>query len=186
MVLSSEEIWLQIQQSFWLAPSWNMQFPLSISPCLRRFTVLRHLFALETKVTPRILPLTLDHIMTSNWTVQSREKLTRINRNSSSWKGLSSAITYLYHLKFSPDGRFLFFADTRLGEPLSLLVFKFDVETGLDFTLVQGTRTTFDPDSDHFRAVEMILHPTKTLLAVSMIRLVLTWDFDSGGHVTPK
>ena len=183
--LDYQEVWKQLQQSGWynstqIQPTsesrWRVQFPVAICPSCNAFIALRTIFGLDTRksdqVKPRFrssfLPLDFDRDMRKSW---------RTERLSiGSW----SPQLYLYWMKFSLDGRFLFFLDHESPLELHLAVFQLDLTRRIQVTLVNLERLKSPPGILEMQYNKSTFNPKVHALAFILASSVFFWDFTRG------
>ena len=172
--LAQEEVRLQLLQSVNVderKSRWYIQFPITVSQSISRFTVLGTVYSLSldsdnqgAKLQSRTLPLECDPAMTGAWKVSSYR--TYGNHRQ----------TYAYWTRLTPDGGLLFVMDDnncaiyRLSESETL-----EAELQASFTFQFSMRISLTELGDN--PIEIALHPEKEILAFTRGHVVFLWSF---------
>jgi hypothetical protein len=200
--LDANEVQLQMQQSLWgdktttdefvtACGDLKLQFPLSISPDVRSFAVLRTVYALdnasktELRLHSFVLPMDTNDDLERNWTLRSNEDDTSDMKAPAKsyfndWSTHDSLYEYLYWTCFSPDGNLLFWIDSEFAEPSTISVFTIHTNNKLSVSLLSSLSTHMIGFDEKNRGVSVSFHPSKPLLAFSLADTVFLWAFKNG------
>lgn len=187
--LNPEEVKLQMQQSLWRDQNVNekfnptdielkLQFPVSISPDVRTFVVLRTVYVLredeenELRLHSSMLPMDFNERNTHNWTLRPEFENADQSVNEIFYE-------YLYWMYFSPDGNNIFFIDNEFGEPSTIAVLEMTKSNALHFRPV-GVQVAHIAGFDEKRqGANFSFHPSEPLVAFTIANTVFFWVFDS-------
>ncbi|ORY05553.1 hypothetical protein BCR34DRAFT_604476 [Clohesyomyces aquaticus] len=191
--LDSSEVRLQMRQSGWSEKSLNrgyandstemkLQFPLSISPDVRSFTILRSVFmldemtGLDLELRSAIITMDFNQRLFTNWMNASD--------NTSLDEGSTRDLLYeyLYWTYFSPDGRFLFFIDNEFAEPSVIAVFEIRKADVLSISLLSSQTIDVTGFNERNSGFSVSFHPTKPLVTFVVADTLHLWAFR---HETP-
>ena len=163
--------------------SFETSFPMAISHDCLTFAILRTVHNIRLRESASItacrsfvLPLDFLEHFHAKWTPQLNvfdpdnfSFLPEIFRIS--WRDW-----YTYSISFSPDGKYLSFADYQTPCMTHLAVFEVFQEPRFSARLVRWTMVRFGPP----RVKEMVFHPQQPLLAFLSEMKVWIWDFHKG------
>jgi hypothetical protein len=178
--LEDDEVWLQMQQSLIWKAGPLLQFPLAISFDLKHFTILRTIFVLsglsaDETTPPRTLRIDLafSHSIIACW----MQDLYNQCLTGRWW--FRQAGTYLYWMKLSGDGRYVFFMDTQPRKPINFAVFELSRGTEVSLRLLNGfsTERSLSVETRTMDNMSAVFHPEMPLLAFSFFKAVLLWPF---------
>lgn len=187
--LNEKEIQIQLRQSLWreheaaegpVRVTWRTQFPVSISPDVRRFAVLRSLYSLNLHIekdaeTLGLSSVCLDlNISSALATIWNQDR-----HNMSSWL-VRKRGPYGYCLTFSSDGRLVFFVDKQHSLPMHLAVFELDEIGELRVSLIGQLTWTMENLDQSFTKISAAFHPEKTLVAFSVSGSIFLWTYKPG------
>ncbi|KAJ4297992.1 hypothetical protein N0V90_005891 [Kalmusia sp. IMI 367209] len=182
--LEVEDIWLQYQHSLAYAThstGLTLQFPISISPCIRRFSILDRIYTLDIdeqrgKVVPTSfsLPFGSDDSLAHCWSPKQEAE------DDEFWKRNGS---FFYFIIFGPDGNSAFCvsrANRESRQYINLAVLAIDTSKNPPATLIspyakfmpQSTGPLFcPPDTRH------VLHPTLPLAIFTVSGFAYIWMY---------
>ncbi|KAF2183589.1 hypothetical protein K469DRAFT_784815 [Zopfia rhizophila CBS 207.26] len=180
--LDKDDIWLQYCHSLndtVRKPGFRLQFPVTISPCLRRFTILQKVYSIEIDnsrskgtVLKHDLPLSLDDILTSHW---SRKIPDEPDECFDAWR--RSEHFFNYFPTFSPDGKSIFL----IGKSSTTKYFHLAIfDLGASNVPAVGPFKKFDHHwhtLNDFPNFTLVLHPDYPLAAFETYGEVYLWAY---------
>ncbi|KAF2728944.1 hypothetical protein EJ04DRAFT_580987 [Polyplosphaeria fusca] len=189
------EIELQIQQS--IARSWQktesrnelcwaLQVPLTMSPTLDMFVVLRTVFKIKRTENTVIDSYTLStelHSYGNYWrpsTAALKELLREVRfHNKQSPLGFKRSPIYNYWCIFGLDDKYICFVD-RQDQAVTVAIYLIDANTTLDVSYISHFSTRIATSRPLMPAPNVILHPNLDLLAMSFGERAFVWAFRLG------
>lgn len=199
--LRAVDVWRQYQHSLEDCTTdigFALQFPLSISPCLRRFSILQNIYELHAgsanspkKIEVSSLPLGLDKTLSHYWTKRTRRPSSPCE-NFHSWR--TSEPLFEYFLTFNPDGNSIFFlAKESSSLMLYMAVFKMASEANSCFSLASPYRIYCKPKGSHMEHLvgeKQAVHPSYDIVAFTDRGHVFIWYYgwgidtsEAGSHI---
>jgi hypothetical protein len=196
-VLDRSKIWTQIRQSLWkdgqgtVADACRLQFPVAISPSLRRFSVLGDIYTprpptdgQQSYHTSSVVP-DFNNILKEAWDMSTRTNTYGANSDSrtvtlDSWIH-RNCMLYLYWIWLSTDGRYAFFLDKAASKPSNLAVYDLGHPDAASkpHLISYGTVELYRGTKEmHCDAVSF--HPSQALIVFTIVGCVYLWPYKNG------
>lgn len=192
--LKNDDIWRQYCHSLHnivVQQRLRVQFPVSISPCIRRFTILQNVYSIEihetrssATVSKLALPFSLDESLTHHWPLRGlgpgspREFQDEIYGTFDAFRRLHHFLTY--SLIFSLDGNSVFFIGKSWAtQHIHLAVFDLETLTEQSITTFsQFKKSVRTPNTlNTFPEFVQVLHPNCPLAAFAIYGIVYLWAY---------
>ncbi|XRM40200.1 hypothetical protein ABZX51_003520 [Aspergillus tubingensis] len=206
VLIDKNEVMLQMLHTLWYSTrskEWYLQFPISIAPDGRHFSVLRTVYVVgltagETTSTAMSLPLQEVPQIFNFWQTPQQE----LRGDNPPWWSVDigarstdqdSCNVYFYWIFFDFHAQYICFIDQPLGEQNNIAVFAMTQEThalGLSLALVahtskrlvapkRATQRLFDNERE-VRQFMVVFHPSLPLLGLAVSRAICLWSFSTG------
>ena len=177
VLLKDTEVRLQLLQSLRKdsnhSSDWKVQFPVTVSPNLRRFTVLRTVYWLtpgkgknEGQIRSKTLDLDFNSSSKMAWDQRSYDldQMTRVGKPA----------LYTYWIRFSTDNNRIFFIDQRNTAVYLLLEAEYEEPSLQSFC---GDQDYGYRDNDPLWMIDAFFHPHKSVVAYRTGRRIFIWAF---------
>ncbi|KAI0517883.1 hypothetical protein F5B22DRAFT_645589 [Xylaria bambusicola] len=188
IALDKVEVWIQHCHSL---SERHVQFPVAISPCGHKFSILRDIFAVipegngrsykRARVTRTRLLVSFDKCANDLWCESYAGGVN--SRTTRRWE----VSNYLYHywVGFNQTGTMIFFTDRTAKNHghRHLAVFHVSVSDRIELSLASPTRTYSYLEAEPITASRHCFHPQRTLIAFTVAGSALVWDYsDASGN----
>lgn len=206
VLIDKNEVMLQILHTLWYSTrskEWYLQFPISIAPDGRHFSVLRTVYVVgltagETTSTAMSLPLQEVPQIFNFWQTPQQE----LREDNPPWWSVDigarstdqdSCNVYFYWIFFDFHAQYICYIDQPLGEQNNIAVFAMTQEThALELSLAlvahtskrlvapkRATQRLFDNERE-VRQFMVVFHPSLPLLGLAVSRAICLWSFSTG------